>query len=86
MGNCIDNLNMLSQNNQVQLMWVSRHSDIEGNEQADTLAKTRAHTLCEIHEPQGCQRILKEKPEKDLNGNMQSEFSIKPAIKSRNTE
>ena len=38
-GNCIDNLNMLSQNNQVQLMWVPGHSDIEGNEQADILAK-----------------------------------------------
>ena len=50
-GNCIDNLNMLSQNNQVQLMWVPGHSDFEGNERADTLAKTGAHTLCEIPEP-----------------------------------
>ena len=50
-GNCIDNLNMLSQNNHVQLMWVPGHSDIEGNEQADTLAKIGAHTLCEIPEP-----------------------------------
>ena len=50
-GNCIENLNMLSQNNQIQLMWVPGHSDIEGNERADTLAKNRAHMLCEIPEP-----------------------------------
>ena len=50
-GNCINNLNMLSQNNRVGLMWVPGHSDIEGNEQADTLAKNGAHTVCEIPEP-----------------------------------
>ena len=50
-GNCIENLNMLSQNNQIQLMWVPGHSDIEGNERADTLAKNGAHTLCELPEP-----------------------------------
>ena len=50
-GNCIDNLNMLSQYNQVQLMWVPGHSDIEGNERADILAKNGAHTVCEIPEP-----------------------------------
>ena len=42
---------MLSQNNRVGLMWVPGHSDIEGNEQADTLAKNGAHTVCEIPEP-----------------------------------
>ena len=50
-GNCINNLNMLSHNNQVKLMWVPGHSDIEGNEQADTLAKNGAFTVCEIPEP-----------------------------------
>ena len=48
---CIENLNMLSQQNQVLLMWVPGHSDIEGNERADTLAKMGAHTVCEIPEP-----------------------------------
>ena len=50
-GNCKNNLNMLSENNQVTLMWVPGHSDIEGNEEADTLAKTGAHKLWEIPEP-----------------------------------
>ena len=50
-ANCIDNLNILSQNNQVTLMWVPGHSDIDGNEEADTLAKTGAHTVWEIPEP-----------------------------------
>ena len=49
--NCIDNLNKLSENNQVSLMWVPGHSDIEGNEEADMLAKTGAHTTCEMPEP-----------------------------------
>ncbi|CAL4196332.1 unnamed protein product, partial [Meganyctiphanes norvegica] len=50
-GNCINNLNILSQNNLVKLMWVPGHSDIDGNEEADILAKTGAHSLCEIPEP-----------------------------------
>merc|ERR1712215_585788 len=50
-GNCINNLNTLSQNNQVTLMWVPGHSDIEGNEEADTLAKTGAHKEWELPEP-----------------------------------
>ena len=50
-GDCIENLNTLSQENQVLLMWVPGHSDIEGNERADTLAKMGAHTMCEIPEP-----------------------------------
>ncbi|CAL4141481.1 unnamed protein product, partial [Meganyctiphanes norvegica] len=44
-------LNILSQNNLVKLMWVPGHSDIDGNEEADILAKTGAHSLCEIPEP-----------------------------------
>lgn len=50
-GNCIDNLNMLSQSNHVRLMWVPGHSDFEGNEQADALAKNGAYTVSEIPEP-----------------------------------
>ena len=50
-GDCIKNLDVLSQTNQVRLMWVPGHSDIEGNEEADTLAKTGAHTVCTMPEP-----------------------------------
>ena len=50
-GNCIVNLNLLSQNNQVTLMWVPGHSNIDGNEEADTLAKTGAHKTYELPEP-----------------------------------
>ena len=50
-GNCINNLNILGQNNQVTLMWVPGHSNIDGNEEADTLAKAGAHKQCEIPEP-----------------------------------
>ena len=50
-GDCIDNLNILSQNNQVTIMWVPGHSDIDGNEEADTLAKSGAYKLWEIPEP-----------------------------------
>ena len=50
-GDCKNNLNVLSQNNQAMLMWVPGHSDIEGNEEADTLAKTGSHKVWEIPEP-----------------------------------
>ena len=50
-GNCTDNLNILSQNNQVKLMWVPGHSNIDGNEEADILAKSGAFKVWEIPEP-----------------------------------
>ena len=36
---CIKNLNLLSQETEVDLKWVRAHSDISGNEFADTMAK-----------------------------------------------
>ena len=50
-ANCIQNLNTLSQENVVKLMWVPGHSNIDGNEEADTLAKAGAFKMCEISEP-----------------------------------
>jgi len=41
---CLGKLNDLGRNNKVPLLWVPGHVEVEGNEQADTLARKGTST------------------------------------------
>ena len=62
---CIHFLNLLSFGNVVTVMWVPAHSDIVGNETADTFAKVGASSVFIGPEPavpfsfNKCKRIIK---------------------------
>lgn len=51
MIDCIDSLKSLSNSNRVNLLWVPAHSNVEGNEKADNLARIGSKTPVNGPEP-----------------------------------